>query len=199
MFSGWSLPPPYSYWIENMFKKTGSIAALFTVLALAACGSSDDDNGGNNTPSFTELSARNELMSKRVAAMRETSALPTTGRATYEGSGAFDVGANGATDMLADLKLEADFAASEVGGEFSNFVGRNGDEIGGKVTIADSVVNESTFDAVASGTLNDGEARNVDMTMTGTFRGQDARAVAGTMNGKIGSEDLGGSFVAAKK
>lgn len=184
-----------------MFKNPGFLAAMLTVAALTACGSSDndDDNDNDRTPSFTELAARNRLMEVRVNAMDETATLPTAGSATYEGTGAFDIGANGSTDMLADLTLEADFAKSEVGGGFSNFVEADGDRVGGDLTIADSVVNGNTFDANARGTLNNGTAQDVNVDMAGTFRGDDADAILGMMDGTIGSDVLGGDFVATKK
>ena len=183
-----------------MFKKTAPFAALLTVAALAACGGSGGgDSDRDDSPSFAELATRNEDMADRVAAMEETVTLPTAGSATYEGTGAFDVGTDGTTDMLAELALEANFVSSEVGGEFSNFVGADGREIDGELTIADSVVNSNTFDAHAAGTLDDNGAKDVEVDMAGTFHGADADAVAGTLDGAIGSDTLGGEFVAEKK
>ncbi|MDB6452592.1 hypothetical protein [Falsirhodobacter sp. 20TX0035] len=182
-----------------MFKNSGSIAALLVVAALAACSDSDGGSSRDESPSFAELATRNEEMADRVAAMAETTTLPTAGSATYEGTGAFNVGADASTDMLAELTLEANFETSEVGGEFSNFVGADGREIGGELTVQDSVANLNAFDAQVAGTLDDNGAKEVDALMSGAFRGADAEAVSGTIEGTIGSDTLGGDFVAEKK
>lgn len=181
-----------------MFKTFGSIAALFAVLGLSACGSSSDNDDNDVAPNFARVASENAAMRARVDAMGETAAMPTQGTATYEGTGAFNVGGGQDADMLADLRLNADFASNQVGGEFSNFIGRDGRQIDGEVAIDASTRNGNAFDAIASGTLNDGGAKDVNMTMEGAFQGAEAEAVKGTLNGTIGSDTLNGDFVAEK-
>lgn len=196
--SGWIVLPP-CIWIEDMLKFSGLVVASLSVFALAACGGSGGGGHHNRAPSFEELSTRNAEMQTRVNALAETATMPTTGTATYLGTGAFDTGRDGSADMLADLALQANFATNTVGGKFTNFAGADGRRIGGDVTIQDSVANRNAFESRATGTLVDGGAKDVDVIMNGVFRGDKAQAVGGQMNGTIDGDALGGSFVAEKR
>lgn len=187
-----------------MSRKAGLLAASCTVLLLAACGGSSSDND-DKRPSFEQLASRGNALEARLGALEETTVMPTTGSATYNGVAAFDMGRDGTDDMLSELALQANFADSTVGGKFSNFVTSDGSQMEGELNVANSVMNQQAFDAPVTGTLHDGaESSTFDGTMNGVFLGANADAVSGTMNGSVegtlanGATEFDGNFVAEK-
>jgi len=197
-------PCDLKFWIVKMSRKAGLLAASCTVLLLAACGGSSSDND-DERPSFEQLASRGNALEARLGALEETTVMPTTGSATYNGVAGFDMGGDNASDMLAELSLQANFADSTVGGKLSNFTTSDGSQMEGELNVADGIMNQQAFDANVSGTLRDGaESSTFDGTMNGAFLGANADAVSGTMNGSMegtlanGATEFGGAFVAEK-
>lgn len=181
--------------------KFAAISVLFAI-GLSACSSSDSDD--DRRPSYDDLATRGESLISNVVEMDITPLenMPVTGTASYEGVAAFSYDRSEEADVLSELQLEANFANSEVGGRFHNFVDATQGNIDGQLDISNGRIIENHFEAEAAGRLTlDGESSDVELSLEGDFGGDSADAVigfadGGATNGEFDIEDI---FVAERK
>ncbi len=200
--------------------------ALITPLiagTLSACG------GGTDVASYDELNARSETLISRLEQTGEynaetqefenftqTEELPTAGTASYSGTSGMWVGDNMAQaeanantnetpDILSELNLQADFAASEISGSMTNFQAADPTiGISGAVNIENGVFVSDVQGAGMRADLT-GELKTtgggpdatyaVNGETEGLFVGDNAEGIAGALSADLTSDVETGAVV----
>lgn len=166
------------------FPRAGAMALIAT---LAACGGS---SGGSDNPvaEYGSDSARASRLVAQTANMTQTAAaaMPTTGRAEYDGVvGMAFGGAPGSlarAQMLGEVDLNADFARGTISGEMDDFTTADGRELSGSLRVNGGRISGSDFKANVNGRLT-GAGKvpgNVSGRVDGDFLGAGANAIRGT-------------------
>ena len=126
------------------------------LLALAACGSGDNDDP---LADYNDDAARAVRIVAETQNLAQTSAalMPVRGRAEYDGVVGLAFGDESASleraDVIGDLDLDADFVAGTIRGEMDDFNTRGGRELQGELRVTVARIDGSGFSGTARGTL----------------------------------------------
>ena len=196
------------------------LALVTPVIAvtLSACG------GSSSVPGYEELGEKADAVIDRVEAVGEYNDVTgefdnvtteaemeqRSGSATYTGIAGLWVNdtkeqlenaidADEDPDVIADLKLTADFDSSTISGAMTNLQAEDEDmTVSGQIDVTNGVITGADLAADLSGTVQttgDGPDETLTFvgTTDGTFVGDSAEAAQGKIEGKLGDGE--GSFV----
>ncbi len=166
------------------------ILALF---ALSACSGSDEQT------SFSSLNAKfTDIDNRAVAAgTMETSVMPTSGTATYNGAVAYS---NTSVYMVSGMQVKANFANNTANATLNNFVLADETHLSGQITMKDGTIIGTSLIGPLSGALAYQSSNTVPVTgnLDGTFYRDDASLIGANINFNVAGVSISG-FGAAEK
>lgn len=197
-----------------------ALATPVIAVTLSACG------GSSSVPGYEELGEKADAVIDRVEAVGEyndttgefdnvttdAEMAQRSGSATYTGIAGLWVNdtkeqlqdaidADEDPDVIADLKLTADFDSSTISGAMTNLQAEDEDmTISGQIDVTNGVISGADLTADLSGTVQttgDGPDETLTFvgTTDGTFVGDSAEAAAGDIEGTFGNGEGDDSFV----
>ncbi len=175
---------------------------VLALVSLTACG------GGGSSSSQTSYIDMLKL-GDAIAARRETVvatrplAMPTTGRATYDGVALFAVGPdafnapNEAYDTAGEVEMRADFRSGLVDGEIGNFQHRTDGALDGKLDMSFGRISGNLVTGTLVGDMEvRGRKRSVIADLLGGFSGSNAEGLSGIIAGDTSNRnEVSGVFV----
>ena len=179
------------------YTNTGcGLAAMLTLLG--ACGeASNDPDDVTLDPgvNFASLTAEADRLDTRAQSLPTVQAgnIPDMGVVTY--NGIVSLNPDEGPDLIGNLRLEADFVGSGIGGGVDNIINDDDQAYTGSLGITGDIVRtgDTNINATLSGTINNtsGELTTLLSTMTGAFQGLGTDMASGTVSGVISGGDYG--------
>lgn len=174
--------------------------------ALTACSGGTSPSAAVSTSNPTVTGSSDALTEAEINALSVTSAMPSTGTATYLGTANLEANDNGDVDIVpADLTMTADFGAQTMSATIDLDGAAHGFSAVGTLT-GTGAITGSTFTVPTRGDVqitnlstNAASTQQMAADMAGSFRGDGAEAVSGTMTDPLDNNVDMGTFYGNKQ